>query len=322
MANMPLVEQSGLTLITGATGFVGSGVLARLAGDGVETLACVRGDMVSMPKGVSIVPVAELTANTDWRQVLVGVKSLVHLAARVHVMHDTKIDPLTAFRAVNVDGTLNLARQAAAAGVKRFVFVSSVKVNGESTLLGRAFTEADAPNPQDAYGKSKHETEVGLRQIAADTGMEMVIIRPPLVYGPGVKANFAALMRAVQRGYPLPLGAVHNQRSLVALDNLVDFIVTCITHPQAANQTFLVSDGQDLSTTELLRSMAQAGGVPSRLMPVPVWALQAGASLVGKGDSVQRLCGNLQVDISKARSLLGWVPPVSVEEGLRRAMVV
>jgi nucleoside-diphosphate-sugar epimerase len=152
--------------------------------------------------------------------------------------------------------------------------------------------------------------------------MEVVVIRPPLVYGPGVKANFAALMRAVQRGWPLPLGAVHNQRSLVALDNLVDFIVTCITHPQAANQTFLVSDGQDLSTTELVRGMAQAAGVPARLLPVPVWALQAGASLLGKGDAVQRLCGNLQVDISKARSLLGWVPPVSVEEGLRRAMAV
>jgi nucleoside-diphosphate-sugar epimerase len=237
-------------------------------------------------------------------------------------MHDTEADPLTAFRAVNVGGTLNLARQAATAGVKRFVFISSVKVNGESTLPGRAFTEADAPKPQDAYGQSKHEAEQGLRQLSADTGMEVVVIRPPLVYGPGVKANFAALMRAVQRGWPLPLGAVHNQRSLVALDNLVDFIITCITHPQAANQTFLVSDGQDLSTTELVRGMAQAAGVPARLLPVPVWALQAGASLLGKGDAVQRLCGNLQVDISKARSLLGWLPPVSVEEGLRRAMAV
>jgi nucleoside-diphosphate-sugar epimerase len=320
MSNICAVSQTGLTLITGATGFVGSGVVARLAGEGVETLACVRGDMVSMPEGVRVVPVAELTANTDWRQVLVGVKSLVHLAARVHVMHDTESDPLTAFRAVNVEGPLNLARQAAAAGVKRFVFVSSVKVNGESTQPGRAFTEADAPNPQDAYGLSKHEAEQCLRQLSADTGMEMVIIRPPLVYGPGVKANFAALMRAVQRGWPLPLGAVHNQRSLVALSNLVDFIVTCITHPQAANQTFLVSDGQDLSTTELVRGMAQAAGVSARLLPVPVWALQVGASLLGKGDAVQRLCGNLQVDISKARNLLGWVAPVSVEEGLRRAM--
>ena len=235
-------------------------------------------------------------------------------------MEDTEADPLTAFRAVNVDGTLNLARQAAAAGVKRFLFVSSVKVNGESTPPERAFTEADAPNPQDAYGQSKHEAEQGLRQLSADTGMEVVIIRPPLVYGPGVKANFATLMRAVQRGWPLPLGAVHNQRSLVGLDNLVDFIITCITHPQAANQTFLVSDGQDLSSTELVRGMAQAAGVPTRLLPVPVGALQVGASLLGKGDAVQRLCGNLQVDMSKARILLGWVPPVSVEEGLRRAM--
>jgi nucleoside-diphosphate-sugar epimerase len=237
-------------------------------------------------------------------------------------MEDTEADPLTAFRAVNVDSTLNLARQAATAGVKRFVFISSVKVNGESTQPGRAFTDADAPNPQDAYGQSKHEAEQGLRQFRADTDMEVVIIRPPLVYGPGVKANFAALMRAVQRGWPLPLGMVHNQRSLVALDNLVDFIVTCITHPKAANQTFLVSDGQDLSTTELVRGMAQAAAVPVRLVPVPVWVLQMGALLLGKGDVVQRLCGNLQVDISKARSLLGWVPPASVEEGLRRTMVV
>ncbi|MFM2036224.1 MAG: hypothetical protein RL459_1489 [Pseudomonadota bacterium] len=309
-------------LVTGATGFVGSGVVSRLAAEDVETLACVRRDIDPMQEGVRDILVAELTANTDWRQVLAGVKSVVHLAARVHVMHDTAADPVTAFRAVNVDGTVNLARQAAAAGVKRFVFISSVKANGESTQPGRAFTETDAPNPQDAYGQSKHEAEQGLRQLSADTGMEVVIIRPPLVYGPGVKANFAALMRVVQRGWPLPLGAVHNQRSLVALDNLVDFIITCITHPQAANQTFLVSDGQDLSTTELVRGMAQAAGVPARLLPVPVWALQAGASLLGKGDAVQRLCGNLQIDTSKARRLLDWVPPVSVEEGLRRAMAV
>ncbi len=309
-------------LVTGATGFVGSGVVSRLAAEDIETLAVVRRDIDPMQGGVRDMLVADLTANTDWRQVLAGVKSVVHLAARVHVMHDTAADPVTAFRAINVDGPLNLARQAAATGVKRFVFISSVKVNGESTPLGRAFTEIDAPNPQDAYGQSKHEAEQGLRQISADTGMEVVIIRPPLVYGPSVKANFAALMRAVQHGWPLPLGAVHNQRSLVALDNLVDFIVTCITHPQAANQTFLVSDGQDLSTTELVRGMARAAGVPARLLPVPVWALQAGASLLGKGDAVQRLSGNLQVDMSKARSVLGWVPPVSVEEGLRRAMAV
>jgi len=258
--------------------------------------------------------------SADWGKVLFGITTVVHLAARVHVMHDTEADPLMAFRVVNVEGTLNLTRQAAAAGVKRFVFISSVKVNGELTQSGRAFTEADSPDPQDAYGLSKHEAEQGLRQLAVDTGMEVVIIRPPLVYGPGVKANFAALMRAVQRGWPLPLGAVPNQRSLVALSNLVDFIVTCIAHPQAANQTFLVSDGQDLSTTELVRGMARAAGVPARLLPVPVWALQAGATLLGKGDAVQRLCGNLQVDISKARQLLGWVPPISIDEGLRRVV--
>jgi len=287
-------------LITGGSGFVGRALVKSL-GDQQMHLA-TRSDLVR------------------WGNVFMGTTIIVHLAARVHVMHDTKVDPLAAFRAVNVDGTLNLARQAAANGVRRFIFVSSVKVNGEITQLGQAFAETDAPNPQDAYGLSKHEAEQGLRQIATETGMEVVIIRPPLVYGPGVKANFAALMHAVKRGWPLPLGAVHNLRSLVALDNLVDFIVTCLTHPNAANQTFLVSDGQDLSTTELVRGLARAAGVSERLLPVPVWILQAGAMFLGKRDAVQRLCGNLQVDISKARSLLGWVPPVSVDEGLRRAV--
>ena len=289
-------------LITGGTGFIGQALVKRL--DKLPVRLATRANSV------------------NWNAMFDGITTVVHLAARVHVMQDTEVDPLTAFRFVNVEGTLNLARQAAAAGVRRFVFISSVKVNGESTQPGRAFTEVDAAAPQDAYGQSKHEAEQGLRQLSADTGMEVVIIRPPLVYGPGVKANFAALMSAVQRGWPLPLGAVRNQRSLMALDNLVDFIVTCITHPQAANQTFLVSDGQDMSTTELVRGMAHAAGVPARLLPVPVWALQAGAALLGKGNAVQRLCGNLQVDMSKARSLLGWVPPVAVQEGLRRAMAV
>jgi nucleoside-diphosphate-sugar epimerase len=316
MINIREVSQASLTLITGATGFVGSGVVARLLEEGVETLACVRSDMISMPEGVRIVPVAELTGNTDWSQVLAGVNSLVHLAARVHVMHDTEADPLTAFRAVNLDGTLNLARQAAASGVKRFVFISSIGVNGFQTAVGKPFSEAEKPKPHNAYALSKWEAEQGLMQIAAETGLEVVIVRPPLVYGFNAPGNFGSLMRAVQKGWPMPLGAVHNQRSLVALDNLVDFIITCINHPNAANQTFLVSDGQDLSTTELVRGMAKAAGVPARLLPVPVWALQAGASLLGKGDAVQRLCGNLLVDISKARNLLSWVPPVSLEEGL------
>ena len=307
-------------LITGANGFVGLAVLQRLNEVcGVQAVGGVRRAAEFLNTMATVMEVGDLTAHTDWSLALAGVDVVVHAAARVHVMLDTEADPLTAFRAVNVEGTLNLASQAAVAAVKRFVFISSVKVNGESTQPGQAFTEADAPDPQDAYGQSKHEAEQGLRHLAAVTGMEVVVIRPPLVYGPGVKANFAALMRAVQRSWPLPLGTVHNLRSLVALDNLVDLVVTCISHAQAANQTFLVSDGHDLSTTELVRGLARAAGVPARLLPVPVWALQAGATLLGKGDAVRRLCGNLQVDISKGRQLLGWVPPVSVDEGLRRA---
>ena len=313
-----------MILITGATGFVGKALVQRLLTDDESRrlVVAVRRGGQRWPEQVRPIVTGDLSSFTYWSGILKGVAVVLHSAARVHAMEDTEADSLTAFRAVNVDGTLNLARQAAMAGVKRFVFISSVKVNGESTQLGRPFTEADAPNPRDAYGHSKHLAEQGLRQISADTDMEVVIIRPPLVYGPGVKANFAALMRTVQRGWPLPLGAVHNQRSLVALDNLVDFIVTCITHPQAANQTFLVSDGQDLSTTALVRGMAQAAGVPVRLLPVPVWALRAGASFLGKSDMVQRLSGNLQVNILKARNLLGWVPPVYVEEALRRTMAL
>ena len=308
-------------LVTGANGFVGHAVWQRLnAMSGVQAVGSVRRAAAFTDTGASVVAFGDLSAQTDWSEALAGVEAVVHAAARVHVMDDAATDPLAECRRVNVQGALHLARQAAAAGVRRFVFISSIKVNGESTLPGQPFTADDVPAPQDPYGVSKMEAEQGLRELAAETGMEVGIIRSPLVYGPGVKANFAALMRAVQRGWPLPLGAVHNQRSLVALDNLVDFIVTCITHPQAANQTFLVSDGQDLSTTELVRGMAQAAGVSARLLPVPVWALQAGASLLGKADVVQRLCGNLQVDISKARRLLGWVPPMSVEEGLRQAM--
>ena len=302
-------------LITGGHGFVGNALFERLGAEGCDPLRVSRQAL-----GPGDLAVGEIDLTTDWSEAFIDCAVVIHLAARVHVMQDTATDPLTAFRTVNVDGTLNLARQAAAAGVKRFVFISSIKVNGESTEPEQSFTEADPPNPQDAYGRSKQEAEQGLRQLSADIGMEVVIIRPPLVYGTGVKANFASLMRAVQRGWPLPLGAVYNQRSLVALDNLVDFIVNCITHPKAANQTFLVSDGEDLSTPDLIRRMARAMNRPVRLLPVPVWALKAGALLLGKGDAVQRLCGNLQVDISKSRTLLGWNPPISVDEGLRRAV--
>lgn len=261
-----------------------------------------------------------LDTNSDWSALLQGVDVVVHAAARVHVMRDTAPDPLRAFRAVNVDGSLHLARQAAAAGVRRFIFISSIKVNGEMSSLGQPFTALDVPAAQDHYGVSKAEAEAGLRQLAAETGMEVTIIRPPLVYGPGVKANFLSLMRWVARGIPLPLGAIHdNRRSLVALDNLVDLIVTCIDHPAAANQTFLASDGEDLSTTALLRRLAGAMEVPSRLIPVPVSMLEWGAAIVGKRAMIQRLCSSLQVDVEPTLTRLGWTPPISVDEGLHRA---
>jgi nucleoside-diphosphate-sugar epimerase len=213
---------------------------------------------------------------------------------------------------------LNLARQAAEAGVRRFIFISSIKVNGEGTPLGAPYRADAQPQPADPYGISKMEAEQGLRALAGETGMEVVIIRPTLVYGPGVKANFLNMMRWLHKGVPLPFGAIHNRRSLVALDNLVDLIVTCIEHPAAANQTFLVSDGEDLSTTELLRRMATALGAPAHLLPVPSWLLEAGATMLGKKALSQRLCGSLQVDISKTRELLGWTPPLSVDAALRK----
>lgn len=310
-------------LITGANGFVGQAVMLRIhCMNGMTALGSVRlaGEVDDI--GAPIVAVGELTDQTDWSSALVDVLAVVHTAACTNVKHKATTDPLVEFRRVNVQGTLNLALQAAAAGVKRFVFLSSVKVHGEETVEGQAFSEVDKLLPQDLYAQSKCEAEEGLRALMFETGMEIVIIRPPLIYGQGVKANFAALMRTVERGWPLPLGAVRNQRSLVALDNLVDLIVTCLHHPAAANQTFLVSDGHDLSTGELVRLIARAAGVQDRLWPVPVWLMFAVANAIGKGAAVRRLVDNLQVDISKARMMLDWVPPVDVDEGLRRAMHV
>ena len=307
-------------LVTGANGFIGKAVLLRLnCMSGLSAIGSVRDAGRAADPGFPLMTVGELSAQTDWSRALAGIQSVVHTAARVHVMQEASADPVEEFRRVNVQGTLNLARQAAAAKVRRFVFVSSIKVNGEATQLGRPFMADDSPAPLDAYGISKMEAEQGLREVARQTGMEVVIIRPPLVYGPGVKANFASMMRWLRRGVPLPLGAIHNQRSLVALGNLVDLIVVCLTHPAAAHQNFLVSDGEDVDTPELLRRMGRAMGCPAYLIPVPVSWLKLAASLIGKPDVARRLCGSLQVDIEKTWLLLGWKPPLTLDEGLKKA---
>ncbi|WP_321529308.1 SDR family oxidoreductase [Sedimenticola selenatireducens] len=304
-------------LLTGATGFVGRGLLEKMATlDNLELVAAVRNTTVTLPGNVDSLQVAGLEPDADWKTALKGVDVVIHSAARAHVMRELASDPLAEFRRVNVQGTLNLAQQAVVAGVRRFIFISSIKVNGEGTLSGVPFHADAQPVPIDPYGISKMEAEQGLRALASDTGMEVVLIRPTLVYGPGVKANFLSMMRWLHRGVPLPFGAIYNRRSLVALDNLVDLIVTCIDHPAAANQIFLVSDGEDLSTTELLHRLGLALGKPARLLPVPSWLLEAGAKMLGKKSLSQRLCGSLEVDITKTRELLGWAPPVSVDEAL------
>jgi len=301
------------TLLTGATGFVGGAVLDRLQFNDVRVLGRSRQKL----EGIDFVS-AEIKSNVDYSVALVGVDVIVHSAARAHIMDDTAENPLEAFREVNTLGTLNLVQQAADAGVKRFIFISSIKVNGEGTQLNNPYQYDDLASPEDAYGQSKVEAEVGLRKIAKETGMEVVIIRPPLVYGVGVKANFAAMMKLASKNLPLPLGAIHNRRSLVALDNLVDLIVTCIDHPKAANETFLVSDDQDVSTTELLNKMTLAAGKKPWLIPVPMKLIQLTAAMLGKKAVADRLCGSLQVDILHTKEVLGWTPPITLEQGLER----
>ena len=297
-------------LVTGANGFVGTALSARLAASGFEVVPAVR-----CKSGVPLaVVVGNLDASTDWRSALSGCDAVAHLAARVHVMNDTAQNPLALYRETNTEATLNLARQAAQAGVKRFVFISTIKVNGE----GRAepYRENDLPAPEDAYAISKWEAEQGLWLIARETGMEVVILRPPLVYGPGVKANFLRLMQTVQKGWPLPLGAIHNRRSLLYLGNFVDAIRVCVEHPAAAGQTFLLDDGEAVSTPELIRAVGQAMGRPARLLAVPVGVLELAGGLIGKRAAVARLTGSLFVDSSLIRSRLGWTPPYTLHQGL------
>ena len=305
-------------LLTGATGFVGQALTQRLDKQGFGLVAAIRQPKTVFPAHIQQVQTGDLLPDTNWANALTGIDVVVHLAARVHVMQDTAADPLEEFRKVNTEATLNLASQASAAGVSRFIFLSSIKVNGETSLPGIPFTADDVHIPTDPYGLTKYEAEQGLKVIAANTGMDVTIIRPSLVYGPGVKANFLNMMQWLHKGIPLPLGAIHNQRSLVALDSLVDLITTCIDHPSAANQTFMISDGEDLSTTQLLQRMGQALGKPAHLVPIPQGLLTNTLKLLRKEDIARRLCGSLHVDINKTRELLGWHPVVSVDAALAK----
>ncbi len=315
---------AGIVAITGANGFVGRALSKYLQDKGETVLRLMR--QKSEPSTDSFVRfVGDIDASTDWSNVLEGVSVVVHLAARVHVMNDHASAPLDAFRNVNTAGTINLASQAFRAGVQRFIYLSTVKVNGEKTRFGDringvGFCETDAPNPSDDYAISKWEAEQALAHISEETGMETVIVRPPLIYGPGVKANFLQLLRLIDKGVPLPLGSIDNRRSLVSLGNLVDFMFECANAPAAAGETFMVADGQDVSTPELIRRMAVFLKRPARLVPVPEALLNLGGNLLGKSAEIERLCNSLQVDIRKAQHVLSWQPPLSLDEGLKQTV--
>lgn len=301
-------------LVTGANGFVGSSLCETLHRRGVDFVPAVRNADLN-----GQISVGDLGPDTDWTVALEGCDVVIHLAARVHVMNDSANDPLAAFRAVNVDATLNLARQALAKGIKRFVFISSIKVNGEETTT-HPFTAFDEPAPIDPYGQSKLEAEIALQELGNATGLEVVIVRPPLVYGPGVRANFRRLMQLVKTGLPLPLGAIHNRRSMVAVDNLVDLLILCASHPAAAGQIFLVSDDRDVGISELLRMLAAAMDKRSLLLPLPAGLLASAAAVFGNSAVANRLLGSLQVDINHTKSTLQWQPPVSMEFALKKTV--
>ncbi|MBR7799034.1 UDP-glucose 4-epimerase family protein [Undibacterium fentianense] len=304
-------------LITGTTGFVGSHLQQMAETQGRVVICPVRRVSASQNKDTPIIE--RIDADTNWLPYLQEVDTVIHCAARVHVMNETAANPLNAFREVNLYGTLRLAEQSASAGVRQFIYLSSVKVNGEMTQPGKAFTENDTPQASDSYGISKQEAEAALIELGQKTGMAITIIRPPLVYGHGVAANFLSLLRWVKKQVPLPLASIHNQRSFIFVKNLADFILHCVQNPSAFNQTFLISDCADLSTTELLREAAKALEVPSRLLPLPVGLIQFVAKTIGKKNIADRLCESLCVDSSKACTLLHWSPPYSVQQGLRES---
>jgi len=305
-------------LITGAAGFVGSALSARLIEGGLNSLVLLSRDAIPLESSELFTSRFELAPDSDLHLILKDVGIVVHLAARVHVMNDKSDDFISEYRRDNLDAATNLARQSAASGVKRFIFMSSVKVNGEFTSGDNVFSAEDIPSPQDPYGVSKLEAEMALKKIAEETGMEVVIIRAPLVYGPKVKANFLSMMKWLRKGLPLPFGCIQNCRSLVGLDNLVDLIVTCLDHPKAANQIFMVSDDDDVSTSSLLKEMSAALGCKANLICIPSSLLRMAFFLIGKKSLSQRLLGSLRVDISKTKEMLNWHPPVSFEEGIRR----
>jgi len=305
-------------LVTGANGFVGKALCTTALEEGFLVKALTR-KPYDFPIGIENRICEDLSHPLMLAPVLQGVDVVIHLAARVHVMKESLGDALGAYRAINVAATLALAKAAVAAGVKRFVYLSSIKVNGEETLTGKPFTADDQPAPLDPYGVSKMEAENALLELGRITGMEIVIIRPPLIYGPGVRANFAAMMHWITRGLPLPLGAIKNQRSLVGIGNLVSLILLSATHPAAPNQIFLVSDDEDVSLPTLLRKMAAALNLPIRLIPIPTFLIKLGAGILGKSNVAQRLCGSLQLDITKTKQVLGWSPPHTLDQGLAQA---
>lgn len=302
-------------LVTGGSGFIGSAVCRALS-NRMHVRAIGRRKIACEELGWEYLD-ADLSENVDWTTILEGIEVVIHCAARVHQRKDSSANPLKEFRAVNLDGTLALARQAARCGVKRFVFLSSIGVHGAENC-GRPFSIDDLPAPHSPYAVSKYEAEVALFGLAAETGMELVVIRPPLVYGPGATGNVVALLRVLATGLPLPLSRVtQNRRSYVYVENLVSLIDCCVDHPAAATQTFLVCDDERLSTAAFLKRLGEALGRPARMFPVPVWMLELGAALLGKRDIARSLCGSLEIDMGKTKDTLGWTPPFSVDEGFR-----